>query len=214
MKTPLFSFFPPARWAVARAFVLALAATTLAACSKDRQENPRPVTDATTASADSFLSSLGPFYPIPDTLKAPANAVLLASLFAAGVQVYEVRATAANPDQYEWAFVAPEATLYGADHFVVGSHYAGPTWESNDGSTVVGRVIARQDAPRSTRDIPWLLLASRATTGTGIFNGVSYVQRLNTRGGQAPAARTATKATLGVRARIPYVATYTFYGVK
>lgn len=213
MKPTLFSLFSPGRRATGCAFVLA-AAATLAACSKDKQESPKPVTNATATSADSSVLSPGPLYTIPDTLKAPTNAVLLASFFAAGVQIYEVRATAADPNRYEWAFVAPEATLYGADYLVVGRHYAGPTWESNDGSTVVGRVISRRDAPRSTTDIPWLLLTNRTNTGTGIFSRVSYVQRLNTHGGQAPAARTAVKATLGTRVRIPYVATYTFYGIK
>lgn len=188
-----------------------LALTALLACSRDKQEAPAPTT-AATATADATALTLSPRYAIPDTLQAPAPAVLLASFFATGVQIYEVRATAANPNVFEWAFVAPEATLYGADNFVVGRHYAGPTWESNDGSTVVGRVISRLDAPVSTFNIPWLLLASRANTGAGFFSRVTYVQRLNTKGGQSPPAQTATRATLGRQARIPYASTYFFYG--
>jgi hypothetical protein len=30
----------------------------------------------------------------------------------------------------------------------IGGHYAGPTWEANDGSKVVGEVLQRADAPR------------------------------------------------------------------
>ena len=191
------------------------AAGLLPACSSDKQENPAPV-GTTTASGTEDISILGlrPRYVIPDTLQAPAGTVLLASLFATGVQIYEVRARAANPNQFEWAFVAPEATLYGADQFVVGQHYAGPTWESNDGSTVVGRLVASQPAPASAFSIPWLLLTSRLNTGDGVFSRVAYVQRLNTRGGQAPPAQTATRATLGRRARIPYTSTYLFYASK
>ena len=39
-------------------------------------------------------------------------------------------------------FRAPEATLYGKRGKTEGKHYVGPTWESKDGSTVVGSKLA------------------------------------------------------------------------
>lgn len=199
------------RWALRYAALALTAAAFLSSCSKDRPETPAPAVDAAARTADVSVVPRAP-YAIPDTLKAPAGAPLLASVFGQGVQIYEVRALAADPNRFEWAFVASEATLYGTDNFVVGRHYGGPTWESNDRSTVVGRVLVRRDAPYRLFNIPWLLLASRANTGTGIFSRVAYVQRLNTWGGQAPPAVTATRATLGRQVRIPYTSTYLFYG--
>ena len=54
--------------------------------------------------------------------------------YAEGYQVYRWNGTG-------WAFVAPEAVLFDDDGEVVGIHYAGPTWESLSGSTVVGTVL-------------------------------------------------------------------------
>jgi len=51
----------------------------------------------------------------------------------------------------------------------IGKHYAGPTWESNDGSKVVGEVKARDDGPAPTA-IPWLLLSAKSTSGNGAFS--------------------------------------------
>ncbi|CAN5925593.1 hypothetical protein BH11MYX4_BH11MYX4_06510 [soil metagenome] len=42
----------------------------------------------------------------------------------------------------------PEATLFGHHGRVAGKHYAGPTWEANDGSTVVGaKYLAHERHP-------------------------------------------------------------------
>ncbi|MBC7919974.1 MAG: DUF3455 domain-containing protein [Ferruginibacter sp.] len=181
----------------------------LVSCSKDDPDTwPK---DGDWPEDGSAEPTIRPRYAIPDSLRAPDGEVLIASLSATGVQIYEVRRTAADTTRFEWAFVAPQATLYGADGFAVGTHYAGPTWESNDGSTVVGRLQAQVAAPNPRRDIPWLLLASRSNAGEGIFGRVTRVQRLKTLGGRAPDSRKATGATLGKRARIPYQATYLFY---
>ena len=73
-----------------------------------------------------------------------------------------------------------------------------------DGSAVNAAPIA--NSPK-TGTIPELLLQSTATRGTGAFGGVSYIQRLNTKGGVAP-----TTACSGTdQISVPYSATYTFY---
>ena len=59
-----------------------------------------------------------------------------------------------------------------------------------------------------TRVIPWLLLRAASTEGPGIFNGVTYIQRLNTTGGLAPAE---PGAFVGEVARVPSAADYVFY---
>ena len=146
--------------------------------------------------------------PVPETLKAPADQVLAFELQATGVQIYECRARKEDPTQFEWIFKAPEADLFDASGLLVGKHYGGPTWESADGSKVVGEVKAK-DTSLSSGSIPWLLLGAKATSGKGLFSPVKSIQRLNTVGGAAPA--TAGQVQAGQEVRVPYTATYAFY---
>lgn len=144
--------------------------------------------------------------PVPDTLK-PEGQRLSERVAAKGVQIYECRATGNAAAQ--WVFVAPEAELLDARGVVTGKHYAGPHWESLDGSKVVGSVKARADAPRADA-IPWLLLSARSVGGPGRFANVTAVQRIHTVGGLAP-SRPCDSATLGATERVPYSADYLLY---
>ena len=146
--------------------------------------------------------------PVPETLKAPSDQVLAFELQATGVQIYECRARKDDSAQFEWAFKAPQADLFDASGQLVGRHYGGPTWESPDGSKVVGEVKAK-DTSLSSGSIPWLLLGAKATAGKGLFSPVKSIQRLNTTGGAAPAS--ASQAQAGQEVRVPYTATYAFY---
>jgi hypothetical protein len=56
--------------------------------------------------------------------------------------------------------------------------------------------------------IPWLKLETVSSEGPGIFNGVTFVQRVNTTGGTAPAT---PGSFVGEEARVPYTAEYYFY---
>ena len=149
---------------------------------------------------------------VPENLKVPAGQTLSLVSPATGVQIYECGAAKADPQRFEWVFKAPEADLFDLSGKKIGKHYAGPTWESNDGSKVVGEVRARDDGPTATA-IPWLLLAAKSTSGNGVFSRTQSIQRLYTVGGKAPAAACG-KAQLGKEARFPYKATYYFYSAK
>ena len=89
------------------------------------------------------------------------------------------------------------------------THFAGPTWQGNDGSAVVAEVVAREDAP-SGDAIPWLLLEAKSHTGSGGFSTTTYIQRLDTSGGIAP-DEGCDAAHANAEARVPYEATYAFY---
>lgn len=121
--------------------------------------------------------------------------------YAIGVQIWKWNGAS-------WIFVAPEASLF-ADagfHGKVGTHYAGPTWESNSGSKVVA---ARVDGcTPDASDIPWLLLRKVTTDGPGIFNDVTFIQRVNTSGGIAPAV---PGTSVNEIKRVPYTTEYYFY---
>jgi hypothetical protein len=81
---------------------------------------------------------------VPSTLKPGSDQRLWFVLGATGAQIYQCSATATGP---AWTFVAPQADLLDADGEVVGVHYAGPTWELDDGSKVVAARIAGAPAP-------------------------------------------------------------------
>jgi hypothetical protein len=149
---------------------------------------------------------------VPDALKPPAGESLVSVVAARGVQIYECRAKKDDPAATEWAFVAPEAQLFDKDGRTIGKHYAGPHWEANDGSKLVGTVKARADAPQAGA-IPWLLLTARSVGGTGAFSQVTSIQRVATSGGVAPAEPCAGP-TLGKTARVAYAADYVMYGAR
>lgn len=146
---------------------------------------------------------------VPDPLKVAADESLLAVVAATGVQIYECRAKKDQPTAVEWAFVAPEAELLDEKGQRVGKHYAGPHWESTDGSKIVGAVKARADAPEEDA-IPWLLLTTRSAGPAGAFAKVTSIQRVNTQGGMAPKSG-CTSASVGRQERVGYTADYLLF---
>lgn len=131
---------------------------------------------------------------------------------AVGAQLYECVAKVGAPASFEWAFRAPEATLQDRSGQVIGRHYAGPTWEANDGSRVVGEVLARDAGPDASA-IPWLLLRAKSTAGSGVLQSTQSIQRIRTVGGIAP-AEPCDAASVHRALRVPYSATYRFFGTK
>ena len=168
------------------------AAASLAGCDDDTTLGPteRPA----------IAASRGVDLGECDELGVPAGSTLVFHVYAEGVQIYEWNGAT-------WAPRGPSANLYAdaAGTATVGTHYAGPTWESNSGSLVVGRL--NRPCEVGSADIPWLLLDGMRSEGPGIFNGVTSIQRVNTVGGRAPTA----PGALGEVRRVPYTAEYFFY---
>ena len=146
---------------------------------------------------------------IPEDLKVPTTQTLSLETRAIGVQIYDCKPSKDDPARFEWVFRAPEADLFDTAGKTIGKHYAGPTWESSDGSKVVGEVKARDDGP-DVNAIPWLLLSAKTTSGVGAFSRIASIQRVQTVGGKAPAGG-CNQAQAGNAATIPYRATYYFY---
>lgn len=149
---------------------------------------------------------------VPEKLKLPDTQKLSLEVKAAGVQIYACSVSKADPARFEWVFKAPEADLFDGAGKKIGSHYAGPTWESTDGSKVVGEVKAKDDGPDPAA-IPWLLLSAKSNSGTGVFARTLSIQRLHTVGGKAPADG-CDQAHADKEARIAYKATYAFSVAK
>ena len=124
---------------------------------------------------------------------------------AVGVQIYSCAPTAGG---YAWSLVAPRATLYGDNGQPLATHYAGPTWEARDGSTVVGKRDA--GVPGAPGAVDWLRLKATSTAAGADGDrlaGTTYIQRIHTVGGVAPAGACAA----GASAEVPYTADYVFF---
>lgn len=149
---------------------------------------------------------------IPESLRVSDAQTLSRVLHGSGVQIYACLASQENPTRFVWIFQAPAADL--ADHSgkEVGRHYAGPTWEANDGSKVVGEIVGQDRGP-DPRAIPWLLLRAKSTAGKGIFSKTKSIQRLYTVGGLAPSS-VCDASHAGKRERVPYAAEYYFYAAR
>ena len=179
-----------------RSPALVAGVTMLVGCANDGPTDPE--VSRLTPGAPSFTKA--PELGSCDRLNAPAGAKVVYHVYARGVQIYRWNGTA-------WALYGPDAIL-SADaggKSVVGTHYVGPTWESNSGSKVVGTVVDR--CTPNPNAVAWLLLSGKAS-GEGIFSSVTHIQRVNTVGGVAPST---PGAFVGDEVSIEYSTEYYFY---
>ena len=136
---------------------------------------------------------------VPEDIAVPAGNKVHFHGFGVGVQIY-------TWDGVSWGAAVPEATLFDGNG-IVAIHFAGPTWQSNSGSQVVG-ALPPKAVTVDPNAIPWLRLSAKSTEGPGIFANTTFIQRVNTSGGKAPSAN---GAFVGQVARVPYSADYFFY---
>jgi len=147
-----------------------------------------------------------------DASAPPSGARKLFEFRADGVQIYvcKPKDEALKDQNFAWVFDAPEAVLFNADGKQAGTHFKGPAWKLNDGSSVTGEVSAKQPSPKQG-SVPWLLLKVKSHQGTGALDAVTIIRRVDTDGGTEPAGG-CDMAHKGETARVPYSATYQFFG--
>ena len=143
---------------------------------------------------------------VPAALQAPANEQLVVQVHAKGDQIYSCTVDGAQPG---WTLKAPEAQLFDKDGKTFGKHFAGPSWEARDGSRVVGKAAANVASPDAD-SIPWLLVKVVSHAGDGVLTRVTSIQRINTKGGKAPASG----CDAGQEVRVAYSADYLFFAPK
>jgi hypothetical protein len=186
--------------------ITAISAIAFTSCKKDQIKS----------TTEDELASIKPVEGIPDSLKVPEGNRLVADGFARGVQIYQVKRSATDPNVFTWVNIAPFATLYTKPDFTdqMANHFAGPSWEitkgHNKGQTVVGKRIVGI-TPDATA-VQWLLLQAVDSLSSA-NNKITFVQRLFTVGGLAPTTG-ADEAHLGQLDSIPYTARYLFYESK
>ena len=183
---------------IARTFT-ALAVAITAACSGDGSTAPDLDLIDFPYEAAFRAPDLGPCSNL-----AVEGSRVVYRVFATGDQIYRWNGSA-------WTLVAPDAKLYSDAKLTtqVGTHYAGPSWESNSGNVIVGQVLQRCTV--SATDVQWLLLGVKSNTGVGIFQNATHIQRVNTAGGVAPAT---PGSAIGEEVRVPYSTEYYFLRVQ
>jgi hypothetical protein len=148
-------------------------------------------------------------------LEVPAGHKLTYMAIAKGVQIYECAADAGGA--MAWKLHAPRADLVDDAGTKLATHFGGvdknlppgPYWESTDGSRVHG---GKPVSVANAGSIPLLRLEAADTSGTGVFSKVTFIQRLETTGGVAPAGGCVAGKTLaGKTVEVPYTAKYYFY---
>ena len=146
--------------------------------------------------------------PLDPRTYAPESKLFL-GVHAVGVQKYTCQANGT------WLFTDPEATLYAmaGPEKSVGTHFLNfatgrPVWRFKDGSSV--EAARKASAPGGAGNIALLLL--QAVVNTPGSDGdrlttATWVQRLNTSGGVAPAG----PCTPGDTVAVPYTTDYFFW---
>ncbi|MES2537581.1 MAG: DUF3455 domain-containing protein [Pseudomonadota bacterium] len=158
------------------------------------------------ACASTPMTMKAPDAPVAVTVPAGNRPVMTA--LGAGDLNYECRAKAGMAGAFEWVFTGPDAVLYDKNRMAVGKYYGGPTWESKDGSKVTGKQLAV--APGAAGAIPLQLVQTGPAMGEGAMKGITYIQRLNTVGGVAP-ADVCGAGNVGEKKLVKYQADYVFY---
>jgi hypothetical protein len=165
---------------------------------------------------------------VPAAIAVPAGNKPFLIGHAVGSQNYVCLPTAAG---YAWTLFTPEAMLTLDDGRQLATHFFSPnpaendafraTWlHSRDSSRVWGKASATSLDPNfvAPNSIPWVLLAvvgsEAGPLGGDTMTRATYVQRIETAGGVAPADGCAAAADVGKKAIEPYSADYVFFAAE
>ena len=179
---------------------------------------PRIATASASVLLVSLLAACGsmtPMMPIysqaslPATVQVPAGNKVAMETVGVGDITYLCSPKKDMAGQFEWVFVGPDARLNDRSGKQVGKYFGPPaTWESMDGSKLTGAQVAV--APGSAGSIPLQLVKGNPAMGTGAMTGVTYIQRVATQGGVAPATA-CVAGNAGAKQLVKYQADYIFY---
>jgi Protein of unknown function (DUF3455) len=146
---------------------------------------------------------------LPAAVQVPAGNKVVLETVGTGQITYECRAKANMPNAFEWVFVGPDAKLWDRKGKEIGKYFGPPaTWQAADGSKVTATQLAV--APAQAGSIPLQLVKANPAVGEGAMKGVSYIQRVATQGGVAP-AKTCDASMLSTKEIVKYQADYIFW---
>ena len=178
----------------------AITAIAMAGCASVQQSAP--------SAGPSPIPVATPRLGLFSNIKVPSDREPVLHLTGKGVQIFRCEK---RDKDLVWSFRQPEAELIDpASSKVIGRHGASFSFEHVDGSRLIATVAAYDDAPQPG-DLRWLLLTTRSFN-RGAFDGVTQVQRINTKGGMPP-PRCET-AQSGQVLRVDFSADFVFYRPK
>ncbi|MGQ2978483.1 MAG: DUF3455 domain-containing protein [Polaromonas sp.] len=160
------------------------------------------------------MSPMKPGYSqagLPAAVQVPAGNKVALETVGVGEITYQCSAKKDIAGQYEWVFVGPDARLLDRSGKQVGKYYGPPaTWEAMDGSKLTAVQLAVAPNTGMAGSIPLQLVKGNPAMGSGAMQGVTYIQRVDTRGGVAPAMPCAA-GNLNAKQIVKYQADYIFY---
>ncbi|CAB5673809.1 Protein of uncharacterised function (DUF3455) [Delftia tsuruhatensis] len=143
---------------------------------------------------------------LPAPVQVPSGHKVALETVGIGQITYECRTRKDQPMEQEWAFVGPDARLTDRQGRIVGRYFGPPaTWVHQDGSKVTATQVAV--APASAGNIALQLVKAEPSSGMGALQGVTYIQRVATRGG-VPPATPCNASNLGAKQVVQYQADY------
>jgi hypothetical protein len=146
---------------------------------------------------------------LPAAVQVPAGHKVALETVGTGQITYECRAKANLPKAHEWVFVGPDAKLWDRKGKEIGKYFGPPaTWQAADGSKVTATQLAVAAAQAGS--IPLQLVKANPAVGDGAMKGVSYIQRVATQGGVAP-AKPCDAGMLSRKEIVNYQADYIFW---
>ena len=161
------------------------------------------------------MSSMKPMFAmysqasLPAAVQVPAGNKVAMETVGVGEITYQCNPKKDMAGQFEWVFVGPDAKLNDRSGRQVGKYYGPPaTWESMDGSKITGAQLAV--APSSAGNIPLQLVKANPAMGSGSMTGITYIQRVATVGGVAP-AMACDAGNAGSKQIVRYQSDYIFY---
>lgn len=163
---------------------------------------------------------------VPTNIQVPAGNKLFLVGHAVGTQNYICLPADGG---VKFTLFTPQATLF-KEQKQITTHYFSPnpfeggtvraTWQhSKDTSTVWGKVAdgnsSSDPAYVAPGAVPWLLVtivgAQEGNKGGDKLEETTFIQRLNTAGGVAPATGCTVLTDVGNKAFVPYTTDYFFY---
>ena len=156
-------------------------------------------------------------HTVPAAVAVPEGNVAMMKTLAMGQITYECMEKKDAPGTYAWTFKIPHAYLYDTDNTQMGRYYGSPkgaVWESNDGSKVIGKQLAVTPNTATAGSIPLQLVQQNGYEGNGAMNKVTFIQRLATVGGVAPAGKACAAANVGKKELVTYQADYILWMAK
>jgi hypothetical protein len=162
---------------------------------------------------------------VPSNLEVPPGSKAFAIGHAVGTQNYVCLPDGAGA---KWVLFGPQATVFDEDGEQIMTHYlslnpvesntARATWQHSSTTSAAWALKEEEsDDPQFVAPgaVKWLRLrVVGSQEGTGSRDRLpktTYIQRVNTSGGVAPAAECATSGDVSKTKFVPYTADYVFY---